>query len=297
MLKRWGLVLTVVAAGCSAQLPPLSPATTVGGSAGGSATPTNSQSPPSGSATTSTGGPMPSASAEQVSLEALTAVTSDVDRALAICDDDPDPNDLDGGRPLTCPDVVRDLGRAIATVGEVSVRRLHVQRRGCNRCDPTRSNRADGYAEDASGNSWHLAFNGLVETLGVERIEGPIPWPDGGPIPAPPVGRAPLDRPTPGLADRPALPFCGVHDVGAIRPDERPLSCFRESAVARRPAEILLIAYGTEGGKESTLLRFLGSGPIAQYTQDATRNWSKANVMMILALPPSGSWSPSAFST
>ena len=184
---------------------------------------------------------MPSASAEQVSLEALTAVTSDVDRALAICNDDPDPNDLDGGRPLTCPDVVRDLGKAIATVGKVSVRRLFVQRPGCIPCDPSRSNRADGYAEDMNGNSWHVAFNGLVETLGVERIEGPIPWPDEAPALAPPVGRAPLDRPTPELADRPALPDCGVHDISAARPDERPLSCFRETVVSLRPAEVLLI--------------------------------------------------------
>ena len=250
------------------------------------------------SATPASVEPSTSPSAGPVSLESIAQVPTDVDKSLALCFDDPDVNDGDGGRPLGCPDLVTDLGRAIAAVGQTSVVRLFIDRSDCHPCDDIESNLADGYAEDVAGGSWHVTFNGLVEAIEVERIDGPTPWPETQVVPRPPLGRAPLDHPSPELASRPPLPYCGTHDIGAARPDETALLCFRESVIAGLPAEVLLIRYGIEGGKQSDLLRFTGSGAIVQYTQGTQADpskWTKSSSMMILAPLPSTTWSPSGF--
>lgn len=214
--------------------------------------------------------------------------------ATAVCDPAASQSNLEAGEAtITCSD---GLALAIAVVRATtpdSVTRLYLERPRCVAipCSVTELSTATVTAW-TSTRVFAVELDSRPETVDRPRLVDDAGWPESRGTSAPLVERTPLDGAPPEVAGRSALPYCGRSELGD--PPEV-AGCFRDAVLDGRAAEVIDLAFGTEGGDLLRIYRFDGTGPLVVYVHDQTVDgdgrqadaWRRSEGALILGITPS----------
>lgn len=217
----------------------------------------------------------------------------DLSQTRALCVDDPDVDDEDGGRTMGCGAVL-EVAAAVAdsAFGIGAPTQMLVTRPTCTgACTADESNRATVDIWASSGAVVRVGLDGRVETATAELIDpAAARWPTPTTTEAPAVARPGIAHAPARIRDREPYPFCGTFDRADPGGDDVPLErCFLDAVIDGRSAEYLAEEYGTEGGTVTELYRFAGSGSVQRDVR-ADGRWETQRGCLVLLLE-GGGWS------
>jgi hypothetical protein len=224
----------------------------------------------------------------------LPALATDGSGTLEICDPAPGqaiPESVDV--LIGCGDGTEMGMRAVQTATTASIERTYLDLPVCATlpCSSESVGTAIFTAWTADG-PWTTRLDARTQTA-----TAPEPAPDAGwPLisaATPAVKRPRFDGAPAEIAGRQAFPYCGRSELGEPR---TPMICFVAAVVAGRPAEVVDVGHGTEGGTSIAIIRFSGRGPVVTYRQHLddqgrTTTWFRQWNRLILGIEP-WSWSP-----
>lgn len=213
--------------------------------------------------------------------------------ATAVCDPVPSQSNIEAGEAtIACSDGLALAIAAVRTAAADPVMRLYLER---PRCATTPCSAAE--LSTATVTVWTstrvfaVELDSRLETVDRPTLVDDAGWPESPGASAPPIERPPLEGAPTEVAGRSALPYCGRSELGDP-PDVA--GCFRDALLDGRAAEVIDLAFGTEGGDFLQIYRFDGTGRLVGYIHDQTVDgdgrrtdaWHRSEGALILGITP-----------
>lgn len=214
--------------------------------------------------------------------------------ATAVCDPVASQSNLEAGdATIACSDGLALAIAVVRTATPDAVTRLYLERPRCSTspCSAAELSTATVTAW-TSTRVFAVELDSRSETVDRPRLIDDAGWPESRGTGAPAVERPPLEGAPAEVAGRTALPYCGRSELGDP-PDVS--GCFRDAVLDTRAAEVIDLAFGTEGGNLLRIYRFEGTGRLVVYIHDQTVDadgrqadaWHRSEGALILGITPS----------
>jgi hypothetical protein len=233
-----------------------------------------------------TASPIVTAAEGRLNIDALRPTSLDPGALTAVCDAEPAQANPDAGETkIGCYDGIVLGLRAIQTATDETILRAYLHRPVCAAipCTADELNVATVTGWGADGAVTTTTLDARLDTVAVPTHDA-AKWPPAGPPVSPRaevlvVAGAPHE-----LNEREPYPFCGRVDTG-FPPIS--LGCFRTLVLLGRPAEVVEVVHGAEGGTFTWLFRYDGNGAITKYSNDVG-GWHRQVGSMILGVAATG---------
>jgi hypothetical protein len=251
--------LSAALSGCGSAVQPASPSSVPGQpSPGASSTASATIAPPP--ALTLSPTPEP-----RLDTDPLPRVDLTKETPTAVCDPEPSQANADAGEStIACGEALTLAARTVRSVSTASIERLWVRRPVCTSfpCTEDQLNTASVVVQ-TTAEALVVDIDGRLTSVSTPRPAPPPLWPAAGSSAVPAAAKPWITGAPAEVKKRNALPYCGRTEVSSPRAI---MDCFRDAVLSGRPAEVVDLSYGTEGGEYLQVYRFSGTGPIVGYS-------------------------------